>query len=66
MSVVRLPTCASCKSMMRQVRVRKRDETTYRVFKCVRCEAELMWSPDVVRSVEVAREKTARFRLFRR
>jgi hypothetical protein len=58
MSVVHLPTCAICKSMMRQVRVRERDETTYRVFECVRCHAELMWTPGVIRSAEVTRDKS--------
>jgi hypothetical protein len=31
--------------MMRQVRVCERDETTqYRVFECVRCRTEVMWT----------------------
>jgi hypothetical protein len=57
MSIVHLPTCPMCKwMMMRQVRICVRAEATqatrYRVFECVRCHAELMWSPGMDQSVE--------------
>jgi hypothetical protein len=52
MSIVHLPTCQMCKWVMRQVRICVREQATratratrYRVFKWVRCHAELMWTP---------------------
>src|ERR1700722_20633313 len=54
MSIVHLPTCPMCKRMMRQVRICVRAEPTqatrYRVFECVRCHAELMWTPGMDQS----------------
>jgi hypothetical protein len=64
MSVVHLPTCPACSWMMQQVRVYERDGTTrYRVFECVRCHTEVMWTPGVQPSEEVARGKRAPFQL---
>jgi hypothetical protein len=64
MSVVHLPTCPACSWMMQQVRVYERDVTTrYRVFECVRCHTEVMWTPGVQLSEEVARGKRVPFQL---
>ena len=53
MSIVHLPTCPMCKWMMRQVRICVREQATrYRVFECVRCHAELMWTPCTDQSLE--------------
>ena len=68
MSIVHLPTCPICKWMMRQVRFCVREEvqaTRYRVFECVRCHAELIWTPGMGQSVEeVARAKRIPFGWF--
>jgi hypothetical protein len=45
MSIVHLPTCPQCKSPPQLTRVCVRETTRYRVFECVRCHAELMWTP---------------------
>jgi hypothetical protein len=66
MSIVHLPTCQRCKSMMRQVRLCVRETSRYRVFECVRCYAELMWAPGVQWNEEAAREKSDRLRWSRR
>jgi hypothetical protein len=60
MSIVHLPTCPRCKSMMRQVRVCVRETTRYRVFECLRCYAELMWAPELRRNEDVAVERGGR------
>jgi hypothetical protein len=56
MSIVHLPTCPMCKWTMRQVRICVREQDTqatrYRVFECVRCHAELMWTPGMDQSFE--------------
>jgi hypothetical protein len=62
MSIVHLPTCPMCKWVMRQVRICVREQATratrYRVFKWVRCHAELMWTPGTDQSLEeVARAR---------
>jgi hypothetical protein len=57
MSIVYLPTCPRCKSMMRQVRVCVRETTRYRVFECLRCYADLMWAPELRRNEDVAVER---------
>jgi hypothetical protein len=57
MSIVHLPTCPRCKSMMRQVRVCVRETTRYRVFECLRCYADLMWAPELRRNEDVAVER---------
>jgi hypothetical protein len=63
MSIVHLPTCPMCKWMVR-VCVRE-DATRYRVFECVRCHAELMWTPGMDQSVEeVPRAKRIPFGWF--
>jgi hypothetical protein len=67
MSIVHLPTCPMCKWMMRQVRICMREQATsatrYRVFECMRCHAELMWTPGMDRNVEEASRENHSFRL---
>jgi hypothetical protein len=63
MSVVHLPTCPACNWMMRQVRICDGDGTSRcRVFECVRCHTEVMWTPGVQLREEVARGKRVAFR----
>jgi hypothetical protein len=65
MSIVHLPICPLCKWMMRQVRVSEGDHTPrVRVFECMRCHTEMIWTPGVVQRVEVVRGKSRIFDWF--
>jgi hypothetical protein len=58
MSIVHLPTCPICKWMMRQVRVSEGDQSPrVRVFECVRCHTEMIWTPGTDQGAEVAHGK---------
>jgi hypothetical protein len=62
MSIVRLPTCPICMWMMRQVRVSEGDQSPrVRVFECVRCHAEMIWTPEANQGEGLTRGKGGPF-----